>query len=327
MPIPVSVTAKAITASARFSDSLSALQPLRRPASPAQRRPCRLGELEGVGEQVFSTCCRRVASVQIVCGSVAASSIVKSRPFVLGDLRGTSARRRRAGPSKRHRADVDRHGAGLDLGQVEDVVDQRQQVVARGVDRAGELDLLRRSGCRRRSRRAAGERISRLFSGVRSSWDMLARNCDLYLEVSASCSAFSSSPAGRSIWRSSLDSRLAGSPFSTSSLLLQLVLLRLLAPELARLLLQSRLSPSSCCWLCSSWVSDCDCFSSSSVRMFAAMRVEHDADALGELVEERQVDLAEAVEGGQLDDRLDLALEEHRQHDDVAAAAPRRARS
>ena len=37
------------------------------------------------------------------------------------------------------------------------------------------------------------DRISRLFSGVRSSWLILARNSDLYLEVSASCSAFSSS--------------------------------------------------------------------------------------------------------------------------------------
>ena len=36
------------------------------------------------------------------------------------------------------------------------------------------------------------ERISRLFSGVRSSCDMFARNSDLYFEVSASCSAFSS---------------------------------------------------------------------------------------------------------------------------------------
>src|ERR1051326_5744161 len=36
------------------------------------------------------------------------------------------------------------------------------------------------------------ERISMLLSGVRSSCDMLARNSDLYLEVSASCSAFSS---------------------------------------------------------------------------------------------------------------------------------------
>ena len=33
--------------------------------------------------------------------------------------------------------------AGLDLGEVEDVVDQRQQIVARRIDRVGELDLLR----------------------------------------------------------------------------------------------------------------------------------------------------------------------------------------
>ena len=36
-------------------------------------------------------------------------------------------------------------------------------------------------------------RIRSEFSGVRSSWDMLARNSDLYLEVRVSCSAFSSS--------------------------------------------------------------------------------------------------------------------------------------
>ena len=76
-------------------------------------------------------------------------------------------------------------------------------------------------------------------------------------------------------------------------------------------------SVSSCCRVCSSSASDCDCFSSSSVRIVAGDRVEHDADALGELIEERQVDLAEAVERGQLDDRLDLAFEQHRQHDDV----------
>ena len=36
------------------------------------------------------------------------------------------------------------------------------------------------------------DRISSELSGVRSSWLMLARNSDLYFEVSASCSAFSS---------------------------------------------------------------------------------------------------------------------------------------
>ena len=44
----------------------------------------------------------------------------------------------------------------------------------------------------------------------------------------------------------------------------------------------------------------------------------HDhADAFGELVEERQVRVAEAVERRQLDHRFDVALEQHRQDDDV----------
>ena len=54
--------------------------------------------------------------------------------------------------------------------------------------------------------------------------------------------------------------------------------------------------------------------------------VEHDADALGELVEEREVNVGEAVERGQLDDGLDFALEDDRDDDDVprpAVAEPR----
>ena len=46
--------------------------------------------------------------------------------------------------------------------------------------------------------------------------------------------------------------------------------------------------------------------------------VEHDADALGQLLQEGEPDLVELVEGGQLEHRLDLALEEHRQDHDVA---------
>jgi hypothetical protein len=37
-------------------------------------------------------------------------------------------------------------------------------------------------------------RISRLFSGARSSWLMFARNSDVYRELSANWAAFSSSP-------------------------------------------------------------------------------------------------------------------------------------
>ena len=46
--------------------------------------------------------------------------------------------------------------------------------------------------------------------------------------------------------------------------------------------------------------------------------VQHHADALHELVEERQVGRAELVEGRQLDHRLDLLLEQDRQHHRIA---------
>ena len=46
--------------------------------------------------------------------------------------------------------------------------------------------------------------------------------------------------------------------------------------------------------------------------------VEHDADTGRELFEERQVRGSKDAQGGQLDHGLDLILEEHRQHDDVA---------
>ena len=84
-------------------------------------------------------------------------------------------------------------------------------------------------------------RISRLLSGVRSSCDMLARNSDLYFEVSASCSAFSSSA-----WRACSTSwflRSTSSFCSASScgLLLQLLVGLLQLLLLALQLLGERL--------------------------------------------------------------------------------------
>ena len=45
--------------------------------------------------------------------------------------------------------------------------------------------------------------------------------------------------------------------------------------------------------------------------------VEDDADARGQLIEERGLQVGEAAERGQLDHRLDLAFEQHRQHDQI----------
>ena len=45
--------------------------------------------------------------------------------------------------------------------------------------------------------------------------------------------------------------------------------------------------------------------------------IEHDADAFGQLIQERLVGGAEFVERGQFHHRLDLPFEYHRQHDDI----------
>ena len=91
------------------------------------------------------------------------------------------------------------------------------------------------------------------LSGVRSSCDMLVRNSDLYFEDRASCSARSSSAP-----RASSTSRF------------------LISRRRERSSSSSFVCWSSSCWLWSSsdrlWSSrarDCDCSSSSSVRVFA----------------------------------------------------------
>ena len=123
----------------------------------------------------------------------------------------------------------------------------------------------------------------------------------MYLEVSASCLAFSSSAcrACSTSWflRSTSWFWWASSrAFSCSS---WLVCLQLLLPALQLLgqrlrLLEQVLGPH-----------------------VGLDRVEHDADALGQLVEEGLVRRIEALERGQLEHALDLALEDDRQHDDV----------
>jgi hypothetical protein len=47
------------------------------------------------------------------------------------------------------------------------------------------------------------------------------------------------------------------------------------------------------------------------------MRVQHDADAGGQLFQERHLQIGEGADRRQFDHRLHLALEQHRQHDDV----------
>ena len=106
------------------------------------------------------------------------------------------------------------------------------------------------------------DRISSELSGVRSSWLMLARNSDLYFEVSASCSAFSST-ARRAMSISKFFASTCFFSFSSSC---------------AFSCSSSLVACSSSCLVvssvwraCSSWVSSCDCLSRPSVRIVAAI--------------------------------------------------------
>ena len=86
-------------------------------------------------------CCRRLTSVTIVFGSGCSISIAEVDVLRFGEV-AEAALDRAVQVVEAQLADVDRDRARLDLRQVEDVVDQHQQVVARRVDRLRELDLL-----------------------------------------------------------------------------------------------------------------------------------------------------------------------------------------
>ena len=143
--------------------------------------------------------------------------------------------------------------------------------------------------------------MSKLLSGVRNSCDMFARNSDLYLEVSASCSAFSSSA-----WRACSTSRVLAFDF------------RVLLGEQLGFFLQFEVG------VLQFFLAALQFFGQRLRLLEQIFRsrirfdgVQHDADGFHELIEERLVSRAELFEGGQFHDRLDLAFEQHRQNDDV----------
>ena len=140
MPTPVSSTANSSTASARDSASLANWRPSATPIRSLT--PPDSVNLNAFESRFLSTCCSRCSSVSIAGGTFAPwTSISKLEALVLGD-RPERPLDEVAHVGERDVADVDVHPPGLDLREVEDVVDQVEQVRARRVDRAGELDLL-----------------------------------------------------------------------------------------------------------------------------------------------------------------------------------------
>ena len=197
-----------------------------------------LGELERVGEQVLEDLLEPLlVGVERLRGSSSRELDLEVEALLARRPGGTSARRSRQTASRPTSAACTSILPGLDLGQVEDVVDQREQVAARGVDRPRELDLL----VVEVALLVVGEQLDRIsseLSGVRSSCDMLARNSLLYFDESASCSAFSSRIARGQLDLAVLDLDVAVLAAEQRGLLLQLLvgLLQLLLLGLQQLL-------------------------------------------------------------------------------------------
>ena len=189
--------ANASAAGARRSVSaLEALRVAARSRSAARPSPVSVN-LNAFESRFLRICCSRCGSVVIVGGASARDRDRRSSsPCCMRDRRGSAARRSRATSPSGDALVARSPCAGLDLRQVEDLVDSARR------SRPAEWMVLAYSTCcgvRFFSSLSASScaRIIMLFSGVRSSCDMLARNSDLYLETSASCLAFSSSDRAR----------------------------------------------------------------------------------------------------------------------------------
>ncbi len=123
MPMPVSATSKATTFGAAASDRLSCVQPPAA-AQTLRRTPPSSVNLKALESRFFRTCCRRFESVKML------------RPELLVELkleREIAAlrlvpERTRYGLEQGGEGDfldIHRDRAGLDLGQVENVADER----------------------------------------------------------------------------------------------------------------------------------------------------------------------------------------------------------
>ena len=236
-----------------------------------------------------------------------------------------------------HVAGIDGHGAGLDLGHVEDVGDQRQQVRARGVDALGVLDLLRREV----APGVVRERLGQQQQAVQGRAQLVAHVGQELRLVLRGQRELLGPLLERQLGQFdlpvlALDLRLLGGQLP--SLLLQLLVrpphLLLLplqeflgSPQRRGLLLQAGVALLEFLLLGLQLLGQRPRLCEQLLGARGGLdRVEHDADALGELVEEVEVDVVKGVERGQLDDGPDLALEEHRQDGDVAGPRAAQAR-
>ena len=257
------------------------------------------GELEGVGEQVLQHLLQALGVGDDAACEVRIDVDLERQIAVLRLMpERPSDRLEQVGGEDF--LGVDRHRAGLDLGEIENVADEVQEVGAGAVDGAGEFDLLAREV----AVRIVGELLSQdqdrvqrraqLVAHIGQEFRLVLRGqrelgC-LFLERAAGLLDFLVLALDLDVTFGELLRLLLELVVG----LLQFALLGLeLAGKLLRLLEQAF----------------------GLHRRFD--RIEHDADGVGELLQEGHLRGRERGERGELDHRLDLALEQHRQHHEV----------
>ena len=244
-------------------------QPARPRAMRSRTLPCSVN-LNAFDSRFFRTCCRRFESVVML-----RQAADRAGPRTTGCRFSASWRNGRVTVScrlhKKNFLGIDRHRAGLDLRQIENVADQVQQVGAGAVDGAREFDLPRREVAVRSCRQAAGRGSgsSSAACAVRATCWPGTRTC-----ISRSARARSPSPPAR------------GAPVrSPGSCARPRRCVRRAAAPSARAARWSAATRAA--GVCNSIASCCDCFSRPSVCIVASMLFSTMPMPAGQLLEER----------------------------------------
>ena len=190
MPMPVSDTSKAITAGAVLRTGCSLLQPPRAPETLRLTPPSAVN-LKALDSRFFSTCCKRLELVTMLRVRLGSSSMANESWRL-------SASCRNGRPTVSSRLAVRISSASTVT--VPDSILERSRMSLIRLSRSVPAPWMVRANSTCLPLRlpsgfsvSCWPRIRMLLSGVRSSWDMLARNSDLYFDVSESSVAFSSS--------------------------------------------------------------------------------------------------------------------------------------
>ena len=297
MPMPVSVTSNATTVGAWSRTGWPAIQPPVTAAMLSCTPPCSVN-LKALDSRFFSTCCRRLVSV-VMLRSAGSTCTLNDRPRLSASWRnGRVTVSCRFG--QQDLLGIDRHRAGFDLRQIENVADQVEQIGAGAVDGARELDLSRRQ--------VAVRIVAKLLA---QDQDRVQRRAQLVRHVGQE---FGLVLRGQRQFRRLLLQRAA----CLLDLLVLALHLDVLLGELLRLLLELFVGLLQLALLRLQFGGELLRLLQQALGLHRRLdRVQHDADAGGELLEERDLQIGERADRGQLDHRLHLAFEQHRQHDDV----------